>query len=90
MGARDWAMTRPTTPTTQQSNDATRSRGRRDTADSPCARGLAGGGCHDTKFCIVTGDRGLVAGGCVTIQSLYHDRQEVWLAKRVTIQMIVM
>ena len=52
-------------------------------------RGLAGGECHDTKFCIVIGERGLATGGCVTIQSLYHDRWEVWLAKRVTIQMIV-
>ena len=55
------------------------------------ARGLAGDECHDTKFCIVRGERerGLVVGGCVTIQSLYRDKREAWLAKRVTIQMIV-
>ena len=32
---------------------------------------------------------GLAAGGCATIQSLYHDRRAVWLARRVTIQTIV-
>ena len=53
------------------------------------ARGLAGGDCRDTKHCIVTGERGLAPGGCVTIQSLYRDKREVWLAKRVTIQTIV-
>ena len=45
------------------------------------AHGLAGGECHDTKFCIVIGERGLVVGGCVTIQSLYRDRWVVWLAR---------
>ena len=61
------------------------------------ARGLAGGECRDTKFCIVIGVRvlyrdrseGQAAGGCVTIQSLYRDRWAVWLARRVTIQTIV-
>ena len=64
-------------------------KGGHDTADNSHSRGLARGECHDTKFCIVTGERGLAVGGCVTIQSLYRDRQEVWLAKRVTIQTIV-
>ena len=53
------------------------------------ARGLAGGECRDTKFCITTGERGLASRGCVTIQSLYHDRRVVWLARRVMIQTIV-
>ena len=33
---------------------------------------------------------GLAVGGCVMIQSLYHDRREVWLARRVTIQTIIL
>ena len=45
------------------------------------ARGLAGGLCHDTQFCIVTEARGWPLGGCVTIQSLYRDRRAVWLAR---------
>ena len=43
------------------------------------ARGLAGGLCHDTQFCIVTEARGWPLGDCVTIQSLYRDRWAIWL-----------
>ena len=64
-------------------------RSARDTIDSVCAQPGWWGECRDTKHCMVTGERGLAAGGCVTIQSLYHDRRDFWLAKRVTIQMIV-
>ena len=52
-------------------------KGGHDTASSAHTRGLAGGECHDTKFCIVARERGLAAGGCVTIQSMYRDRREV-------------
>ena len=73
-----WATIQPTT----RLREAT-------TRQATCARSLAGGECHDTKFCIVIGERGLAVGGCVTIWSLYRDRREVWLAKRVTMQTIV-
>ena len=49
-----------------------------DTAGSASARGLDGGLCRDTPFCIVTEARGWPLGGCVTLQSLYHNRRAVW------------
>ena len=51
------AMTRPGKATTWSSNVMTRPRGRRDTTGNALSRRLAGGECHDTKHCIVTGER---------------------------------
>ena len=41
------------------------------------ARDLVGGLCRDTHYCIMTEARGWPLGGCVTIQSLYHDKRAV-------------
>ena len=64
------ATTRPGKATTQSSNAATRPRGRHDTTGSAHMRGLAGCECHNTKYFIVTGERGLASRECVMIQSI--------------------
>ena len=49
------------------------------TQPATLTRSLARGKCRDTKFCIVTGDRCLAAGECVTIQSVVSCQAEAWL-----------
>ena len=70
LGAAARATTRPATPTIRPWHGCDTAKGGHDTAGSARTLGLAGGECRDTKFCIVTGERGLAAGECVTIQSV--------------------
>ena len=70
LGAATRATTWPATPTIRPWQGYDTAKGGHDTADSACARSLAGGECRDTNYCIVKGERGLADGEVVTIQSI--------------------
>ena len=70
LGAAAKATTRLATPTIRPWQGCDTAKGGHDTTDSARAGDLAGGECRDTKLCIVTGERGLAARECVTVQSV--------------------
>ena len=64
-------------------------KGGHDTADSVRPRGLAGGLCRDTQFCIVTGARAWLDEDGSQYNRVYRDRRVAWPLRRVTIQSLV-